>query len=153
MHYRYAYNTGPSRRGTRQSQSRMPTLRTVSVCTPMHFHSRSRGAHQVDVILQVTCDAWQACKSNTTPNHPHHTINAYCETRDWKWWCRARRAKSNALTSAPAPVDEENNGWGRETKNGSEHRREGECMKGGLGCVLQLGYAEHGVNANGAGEA
>ena len=41
-------------------------------CVPMHFHSG--GAYQVDVILQVHRDGWQARKSNTTPNRPQNKM-------------------------------------------------------------------------------
>ena len=64
---------------------------TVTGIQPTHFHSR--GAHQDDVIFQVNRNTWHACKSNTTPNHPHNKMNKGLALAVWSK--KGRRQSSN----------------------------------------------------------
>jgi len=81
MEYSYTYKTGQNR----TVKARDPTEPVKNVhashchshsglCTPTHL--RSQGAHQVDVVLQVNRDGWQARKGNTAPNCPHNKMRA-----------------------------------------------------------------------------
>ena len=44
--------------------------------------------------------------SNTAPITHTTQSNAYGGTKDWEWWCGARRARSRALASVSVLVDE-----------------------------------------------
>ena|SRR5258706_1694497 len=80
MHDSYAYKTEQHR--TVQMRDPTEPIKNVHVshcpsdsglCAPMHFHSR--GAHQVEVILQVNSDAWQARKpTRATLNTPQNKM-------------------------------------------------------------------------------